>query len=86
MEHRSTSDLLRDLQAISSELARRHAAEQQDGGGQSAGSAAQLCQGGIQILETPPLADTDAGVEKNAIEASQDIPTIGAILTSTPEW
>ena len=49
------------------------------------GQQPQPGQGEIQILETPTLADTDAGVEKNAIEASQGIPTIDAIHTSTPE-
>ena len=77
---------MRDLQAISSELARRRAAEQQDGGGQSAGSAAPAWAGGNPNLRrTPTPADTDVGVEKNAIEASQGIPTIDAIHTSTPE-
>ena len=50
------------------------------------GQQPQPGQGEIQILETPTRVDTDAGVEKNAIEASQGIPTIDATHTSTPEW
>ena len=55
MEHRSTSDLLRDLQAISAELARRRAAEQQDGGGTSSrpDAAQPTWAGGNQNLRAP---------------------------------
>ena len=75
MERRSTSDLLRDLQAISSEVARRHAAEQQDGGGPPSGSGAGQPPWS-QISETRIPVGIDAGVGQNVTEASQGIPTI----------
>ena len=43
-------------------------------------------QGDIQTLGTPTLVDTDAGVEKNAIEASQDTPIIDATHIGIPDW
>ena len=89
MEHRSTSDLLRDLQAISSELARRHAAEHQDGGGTSSrpDAAQPTWAGGSQSLRTPYTpVDTNAGVGQSVTEASLGILTIGAIPTGTHDY
>ena len=67
MEHRSTSDLLRDLQAISAELARRHAAEQQDGGGTSPMQARCSPSYGSEVtVHCPITCKLDAGIHEVA--------------------